>query len=148
MRSSTPDVRPFPGRAGTINPILFLRLAYWAGAILDLAAGLMMVFPGLLAAMLHPVDFQPGPGYRYAMGMGAPLMFGWTVLLLWADRKPLERKGILPVTLLVVAGEVATQAWGIAAGFVPLAELIPTFAIQALLAALFLFAFFNAREAG
>jgi len=128
------------------NAAFWLRLSYWAGAILDLGAGLMMVFPGLFAFMNKPAAFQPGLEYRYAMGMGAPLMFGWTVLLLWADRKPLERKGILLVTLLVVVGEAATQAWGIAAGFVPLPPLLPSFGIQLALSALFLFSYFNAAS--
>jgi hypothetical protein len=126
------------------NVIFWLRLSYWSGALLDLAAGLMMVFPGLFAFMNKPAGFRPGPDYRFAMGMGAPLMFAWTALLLWADRKPLERKGLLPLTLLVVAGEAATQAWGIAAGFVPLQALLPTFGMQVVLTALFLFSYFNA----
>lgn len=127
------------------NPILWLRISYRAGAILDVIAGLVMVFPGLFAILNRPVDFQPGFDYRYAMGMGAPLMFGWTILLLWADHKPLERKGILPITLLVIAGEAATQIWGIAVGFVPFMPLIPTFVIQALLTAVFLFSYFKTR---
>jgi hypothetical protein len=129
------------------GPVLWLRLSYWAGAVLDLAAGSMMLFPGLFARLNGPAACQPGLDYRYAMGMGAPLMFGWTVLLLWADRKPLERRGVLPVTVLVIAGLVADEIWGIAAGFVPFGELIPTFALQLLLTVLFLFSYFNARRA-
>jgi hypothetical protein len=125
--------------------VFWLRFSYWAGALLDLAAGVMMLIPALFAFMNKPPVFQPGLDYRYAMGMGAALMFAWTVLLIWADRKPLERKGILPITLLVVVGEVATQMWGIASGFVPLLPLIPTFGMQVVLSALFLFSYFNAR---
>lgn len=126
------------------NAELWLRVSYWAGAILDLLAGLTMVFPGLFALMNHPVDFQPGLDYRYAMGMGAPLMFAWAVLLLWAERKPLERRGILPLTLLVVAGEITTQVWGLLAGYVPLLPLLPTFVMQTFLIALFAFSYLNA----
>jgi len=127
--------------------VFWLRLSYRAGALLDLAAGLMMLFPRLFVFMNRPSAFQPDVDFRYAMGMGIPLMFGWAVLLLWADRKPVERKGILPVTLLVVAGEAATQVWGIVTGFVPLQPLLPTFSMQVLLSALFLFGFWNARKA-
>jgi hypothetical protein len=121
------------------NTIFWLRTSYWTGAILDVLAGLIMVFPGLFAFMNKPVTFQPETDFRYAMGMGAPLMFAWSVLLLWADRKPLERRGVLPITLLVIGGEVATQVWGISAGFLGLQPLLPTFGMQILLAALFLF---------
>ena len=129
------------------NIIRWLRISYWAGAVVDFVAGLMMLIPSLFAFMNHPVNFHPANDFRFAMGMGAPLMFGWTVLLLWADRKPFERKEILPFTLLVVIGEVITQVWGIWVGFVPIGALVPTFAMQIVLTSLFLFAYFNAGRA-
>lgn len=124
----------------------WLRLSYWTGAVVDFAAGWMMLVPALFALMNEPTTFQPANEYRYAMGMGAPLMFGWTVLLLWADRKPFERKDILPITLLVVLGEILTQVWGISVGFLPLAAVAPTFLMQAVLIALFGYAYFRARR--
>jgi len=129
------------------NAIGWLRTSYWTGAVVDFAAGWMMLVPALFAFMNQPEAFQPVNEYRYAMGLGAPLMFGWTVLLLWADRKPFERKGILPITLLVVFGEVLTQMWGISVGFIPFASVIPTFVLQAALVSLFCFAYFNAGRA-
>lgn len=126
------------------NVIRWLHISYWAGAVLDFVAGLTMLMPSLFALMNHPVNFHPVDDFRYAMGMGAPLMFGWTALLLWADRDPLERKEVLLVTLLVVLGEVITQVWGISVGFVPFGALVPTFAMQVVLTSLFLFAYFNA----
>ena len=125
------------------NTIHWLRLSYWIGAIVDFAAGWVMVVPSLFAFMNQPTAFPSADEYHYAMGMGAPLMFGWTVLLLWADRKPLERRAILPITLLVVFGEIATQLWGISVGFVPLRAIAPTFAMQAILISLFCFAYFR-----
>lgn len=128
------------------NLILLLRISYWAGAVLDILAALVMLFPSLFIAINQPAIFQANAAYRYAMGMGAPLMIGWTVLLLWADRKPVERKGILPITLIVIAGEVAIQVWGILTGFLPLPALLPTFVMQALLGSLFVFSYFYARN--
>jgi hypothetical protein len=129
------------------NAIRWLRISYWIGAVVDFAAGWMMLVPSLFAFMNQPAAFEPAEEYRYAMGMGAPLMFGWTVLLLWADRKPFERKVILPITLLVVFGEIVTQIWGISIGFVPLEAILPTFVIQALLTTLFCFAYSMAGRA-
>jgi len=110
----------------------------------DFIAGLMMLMPSLFAFMNHPINFYPANDFRYAMGMGAPLMFGWTALLLWADRNPLERKKILLITLLVIVGEAITQVWGISVGFVSFGALVPTFVMQAALGSLFLFAYINA----
>lgn len=128
------------------NVIRWLRVSYWVGAVVDFVAGLMMLIPSLFELMNQPVDFHPTDGFQYAMGMGAPLMFGWTILLLWADRKPVERKDILPITLVVVVGEIITQVWGIKVGFVPLGALIPSFIMQAIILSLFTFSYFNAKR--
>jgi hypothetical protein len=123
------------------SAIRWLRISYWTGAIVDFVAGWIMLIPGLFALMNRPEIFQPADEYRYAMGMGAPLMFGWTVLLLWADRKPLERKDILLITLIVIIGEAITQAWGILVRFVPADALTPTFILQVILFSLFSFSY-------
>ncbi len=125
----------------------WLHFCYWFGAVLDLLAGMTMLFPAVFTFLNRLPGFQPGNDYRYAMGMGAPLMLAWTVLLLWADRKPLERKDILLITLLVVAGEAITQIWGVSAAFVPLRALLPTFGIQAILGIVYILSYINARKA-
>jgi hypothetical protein len=127
--------------------IIWLRISYWAGALLDLLAGLTMLFPALFIINNQVSSFLPSPQYRYAMGMGAPLMLAWTVLLLWADRKPLERKGILPITLLVVFGEVINEIVAARTGYITPAALFPTWTIQTVLIVLFLFSYLNARNA-
>jgi len=129
------------------NVILWLRISYWTGAVLDLLAGLIMLFPALFALNNQLSGFAPTPAYRYAMGMGAPLMLGWTVLLVWADRKPLERRGILPITLLVIFGLVINEIVAARTGFIPTAALIPTWFLQILLTSLYAFSFWNAGKA-
>lgn len=126
--------------------ILWLRISFWAGAIVDVIAALLMLFPALFVFMNRPADFEVNAAYRYAMGMGAPLMLGWTVLLLWADRKPIERKDVLPITLLVVIGEIVLQVWGIVNGFVPFFAMAPSFVMQTILIVLFLFSYLKARN--
>ena len=128
------------------NIIFWLRLSYWAGAILDLMAGLTMLFPALFVVTNQVSSFYPAPDYRYAMGMGAPLMLAWSFLLLWADRKPLERKGILPITLLVVLGEVANELVAAHSGYITATALVPTWISQAVLSGLFIFSYLNARK--
>ncbi len=128
------------------NKVTLLRASFWAGAILDVLAFLLMLFPALFAWNNRLVDFQPGVEYRYAMGMGAPLMLGWTVLLLWADRRPLERRSVLWITLLVVLGEVLTEVYGVSAGFISAGALTVTWILQLLLVLLFLFSLWKASK--
>jgi len=128
------------------NIILWLRISYWAGAVLDLLAGLTLLFPALFAINNQMSSFYPTPSFRYAMGMGAPLMLAWSVLLLWADRKPLERKSLLPITLLVVLGEVVNEIAAARTGYISAGALVSTWILQAVLSALFIFSYLNARK--
>lgn len=131
----------------TNAPVRWLRISYWAGAILDAAAALSMLSPDLFATVNGLPNFHPGIEYRFAMGMGASLMLGWTVLLLWADRKPLERKGVLLITLLpVVLGLVLNEIVAVDAGFLPVLMTVPVWIVQALITILFLFSYLNVRN--
>jgi hypothetical protein len=128
--------------------IRWLRIAYWIGAIVDLIAAVQMVCPGLMAFGIQLRSFAPGADYRYATGMGAPLMLGWTALLIWADRKPIERRGILPLTVFpVVVGLALNEAVAVADGFLSVFAVAPIWALQAVLAVLFLGAYRRAGRA-
>jgi len=75
------------------------------------------------------------------------LMLGWTALLLWADRKPLERKGVLLITLLpVVLGLVVNEIVAVRAGFLSVESTAPVWVVQALITVLFVFSYLNARK--
>ena len=134
-------------RAARRAAIRWLRASYWAGVILDALAALSMLSPALFAATNGLDGFSPGPDDRYAMGMGASLMIGWTVLLLWADRQPLARRGVLLITLCpVVVGLAANELLAVRAGFLHLAMTAPIWLVQALLSVLFLVAYAKASR--
>ena len=128
--------------------IRWLRISYWAGAIIDGLAAVQMLVPAIFAAAYRLPAFHPGAEYRYAMGMGASLMLGWSVLLIWADRKPMERKGILPITIFpVIFGMVVNEIWAVRSGFVPLGAMVPVWIMQTALSVLFVFSYLNAKGA-
>ena len=62
--------------------ILLLRTCYWLGALIDAFVGFAMIYPPLFALMEGFSSFEPELDFLFAMGMGAPLMFGWTILLI------------------------------------------------------------------
>jgi hypothetical protein len=114
-----------------------LRAIYWIGAIFDALVIVPMMFPEAASALLGLPGFSPGKDYRYAMALGGSLMAGWTVLLLWADRKPIERRGVLLITLFpVLSGLIAADLYAAASGFVPLSSMVPIWISQAALFAL------------
>ncbi len=75
-----------------MKPILLLRLSYWIAAIADFG----------LAALAWMPERMGVTDTVYPMGLASAIAFSWGVLLLIADRKPLERRWILIPTILVV----------------------------------------------
>jgi hypothetical protein len=119
------------------NKITWLRISYWVGAIADGIATLRMLFPKIAY----------GVEYRYALGLGASLMLGWTFLLLWADRKPLERKGVLLLTVFpVITGILLAEIYSVTKGLITFEKMLPTGIFLVVLIALFIFSYFNAKD--
>lgn len=132
-----------------MNSIILLRFSYWFGAIADLINAIAMVYPPLMARMLKLNEAPVSLDSRLALLMGASLMFGWTALLIWADRKPVERKGILLITIFpVIIGLALTTLYGFLEGYIPLRGAIPIWVLQIFLTALFLAAYLFARDSG
>lgn len=112
-----------------------LRTAFLAGAITDAGALLPMLFPPLAGVLWGFHDISGS--YRFAMGYGASLMLGWTVLLIWAYRRPIERRFAAALTVLVIYGLVATEVVAVLSGALEAWRMVPTWCLQAVLLALF-----------
>ena len=124
----------------TSEAVRWLRRSYRAGALVDALAATGMVHPRLYGPTLRfDRRFRrTGPEFTYAMRAGAPLMAGWTVLLMWADRRPLDRRGVLPITVLpVIAGLMANDAHAVRLGHLSGRSVAPVRALQLALVALF-----------
>lgn len=124
--------------------VVWLRTSYWVGAIADALNVVAMVHPPLLQATLGLPDDEFSVVTRSALGMGASLMLGWTVLLIWADRKPLERRGVLLLTVCpVILGLALTTLYGVVTSYIPISRAISVWVFQVVLVALFLFSYFR-----
>lgn len=127
--------------------IFWLRLSYWIGAVTDGLSVIPLLSPRVGNFLFGRDDFVPGPEYRYAMGIAASLMAGWTLLLIWADRKPLARKGILPLTVFpVVLGLFTVQIFGVINGFLAVERVVYLWLHLTAVSALFIFSYVNARD--
>jgi hypothetical protein len=113
----------------------WLRIAFAAGAVTDAFALLPMLFPAL-ANLMWGIDEISG-SYRFAMGYGAVLMLGWTGLLVWAFQKPVERKFVSALTMVVICGFVVTEIFAVLGGWVTIGHMIPSWVMQAILLTLF-----------
>ena len=121
-----------------------LRTAFLAGAITDAGALVPLLSPRF-ADLLWGLHDQSG-SYRFAMGYGASLMLGWTLLLLWAYRRPTERRAVAAFTMVVIVGLIVAEVCAVQAGIVTAGRLAPTWVLQFALLALFAAAFYSGRS--
>ena len=119
--------------------ILLLRIAFLVGAVTD-AVAVVPMLSAESAGTLWGFEAFPDP-YGFAMAMGASLMIGWTVLLVWAFFKPLERRMIAPMTMLVVVGISIAEIIAIQNGVLAFGKAIISLVMQALIIVLYSFAF-------
>lgn len=144
-----PDVQAARATHADLRPaaVRWLRVSYLTGAIVDALVARELLSARLLALATGLAEPPSGPGFRYARGTAAVLMLGWTFLLLWADRRPLERRGVLGVTIAVVLGLALNQAVAVSTGFLPRALAAGIWALQTALVALFGWSLAVARRA-
>ncbi len=126
--------------------ILLLRICYWMGIVIDAAAALLMLNRRFVAFTgVPPAGLE---GLVVDAGSGAALMIGWTFLLFWADRKPMERRGTLLLTVFpVLFGLIANEVQALAAGVASPGSTVPILVLQGVLVSLFSLGYFSARHA-
>jgi hypothetical protein len=114
----------------------WLRASYWAGAVADFGVGGLTLVP----ARMGETEIT------YPMGLAASVMFAWSLLLIWADRRPVERKGVLPLTIFVIAELLVVGLFAVASGIFPVARIIPTSILGCLLIALMGYSYLKATD--
>ena len=87
-----------------------LILSYWIGIVADGAATVLLFSPTIANFALQPQPFEISAAYLYITRIAGALMLGWTVLLFWAQLKPIERADILLITLFPVVTLLALAA--------------------------------------
>ncbi len=127
--------------------ILLLRVSFWLGAVIDGVVAIQLLLPDFWAYFNGLTGYIPNATLNFALVIASALMWAWTGLLVWADRKPLERKGILLLTVFpVIFGLAANNVYAAATELIPFQSVMPSLVIQCVLTALFLFSYFNARK--
>jgi len=89
------------------NPVSWLRAALWTGAIIDGKAFFLFLFPELLPSVTKFVFNMSIPDTNYHEMVSLRMLvalfdLGWTLLLIWAARRPLERKGVMLLTVFPI----------------------------------------------
>jgi peptidoglycan/LPS O-acetylase OafA/YrhL len=104
-----------------------IRLPYWLGIGADALWVVALLFPSVYAMLVGSPGFDPDFQVRLIMGVGGSLMAGWTMLLLWAVRQPIERRAVILLTAFpVTSGISIVTLIGFLNGSTPLWLLVKT----------------------
>lgn len=107
-----------------------LILSYWIGIIADAVATVLLFSPTIADFALQPQPFEISEAYLYITRIAGALMLGWTVLLFWAQMKPIERADILLITLFPVVTLLAVAAVLVAkSNQISISSLLPMFVL-------------------
>jgi hypothetical protein len=105
---------------------LLVRIAFLVGAVTDGLAIIPMLSRRAGAVLFGGDASRMNTEYRYAMGIGASLMAGWTVLLLWGAASPIERRDLLILTVFpVITGIVYATTIATRSRLVRVSRIIP-----------------------
>ncbi|MBI5099542.1 MAG: hypothetical protein HZB30_09930 [Nitrospirae bacterium] len=111
-----------------------LITSYWLGIVADAIATVLLFSPQAAEIVLQPQPFVISPLYLYVTRVAGALMLGWTVLLFWAQLKPVERTDILLITLFPVVSILAGAAVIVVrSGHISIINMMPMFTLYLVL---------------
>jgi len=91
--------------AGSKDNVVVLKTAFLIGAVADgvIAIEWFLISLGLLNLPVHPSFFVgSGQDFQYVLSIGGLFMMGWAFLLYWGSVQPIERRGILLITAVML----------------------------------------------
>lgn len=125
----------------------FVRVSYWICILFELMALVPMLSPALFGKIMAIPDFKPGSDYIYAMSIAAVFTLGWVLLLIWADRKPVERRGVILLTIVpVFAGNILCGIYAASSGLIATTMMIPSWIAQTVIVVLLGFSYCEAGK--
>jgi hypothetical protein len=93
------------GEAGYKDNVIVLKTVFLIGAVADgvIAIEWFLISLGLADLPVHPSFFVgSGQDFRYVLSIGGLFMMGWAFLLYWGSLRPVERRGILLITAVML----------------------------------------------
>lgn len=118
------------------SKVRWLRISYWAGAIGDFAVAILVLMPERMGV----------PSYVYPMGLMSAVAFSWGCMLIWADRKPVERRWVLLPTILVGVMLLLAVLSSVYVGAIPLERVLPNLFLLPAVVVLWSFSYYISRD--
>ena len=91
-----------------------IRASYWVAAVADFILAFLVLIPERMGVT----------GFVYPMGLMSAVAISWAVMLIIADRQPIERKWVLLPTMLVVFLIGAAGIFAAIVGVMPVSRIV------------------------
>ncbi len=89
----------------TARTVVVLKTTFLVGAVADgvIAIEWFLISLGLVNMPVHPSFFEgSGQDFRFVLSIAGLFMLGWAFLLYWGSLQPVERRGILLLTAVML----------------------------------------------
>ncbi len=127
--------------------IIFIKILFYVGAAVDVLAILPLLFPEIAQSGFGLESHKVSDDYMYVSRMAASLMLGWAFLLFWGGFKPIERKGLLLITLFpVVFGVFISSILLVKSGYVEVKYLFSLWGYYVLLIPAYIYGYISASK--
>ena len=117
------------------DKVIWLRVSYWVAAIADFAVAILVLIPERMGVA----------GFVYPMGLMSAVAFSWGIILVLADRKPMERRWVLAPTILVVFLIGIAGAYAGIKDLIPIGRAIGSSAVVVVVLVLMIYTWFKTR---
>ncbi len=116
------------------SKITWLRISYWTAAIADFGIAISVLIPERVGLT----------EFVYPMGLMSVVAISWGILLLIADRKPIDRRWILIPTIIVVALLSTVRIFASINGLIDFSIAYLIFGV--IILALLIYSYFNSKS--
>ena len=114
-----------------MKKLILLRISYWVPAIVDILMAFLILNPGQVGLK----------NYVYPMGLVAAIAFSWGIMLIIADRKPVERRWVLVPTMFVILMIIGATILSLILNAVPFIQGITNIIIGSIVFTIVLFGY-------
>ena len=127
---------PYRLLAAMKNHRKLLRTSYWVAAIADFIIAFLVLIPERMGV----TDFV------YPMGLMSAVAISWGVMLIIADRQPIERRWVLLPTMLVVFLLGVAGVYSAIIGIIPAGRIVASSSAVVLVLGLLTYAWVETRR--
>ena len=82
--------------------MFWIKLPYYLGIVADALWAVALLMPSVFGLLIGNPNFNPELQVRLIMAIGGIIMTGWTLLLIWGVKEPIQRRMIILLTAFPV----------------------------------------------